>query len=1108
MEKKMNNKNVRRILAYLLAVCICIGGIPIAYALGDEHSAENKTLLTYNDSGTEVDVFEPSEEFNEAWSIGLEKAADRLASEGYENLEAANEKDVMIYVSKEDVSNNEGVLKTDLEDIISMEKQGLEKYDGKGGTYFVWRLYKTINIIDSTNLEENQNTEEILENVKKETIHYLWIRTDIPITLEVSKVVSLDSIEENEKVTEKFKEVNVLENTEEENTEEQNTEVVTEENDTEAIIEENVELNTTDKSITNDVLNEMKKTDNNLGDAATRDNINPPVRIEPGIFGNAISGDSSSYNNWNEALKALVGVKAPDTVFRITFTINSGEVDLNSITKENCAGLIFTGDVNETETQTNSAQGGGFSLSSDGYGHNTDLIDDKADPSLNQYKKNPPEGVPTLTTKNMHLYEVKIPYTIRNIKLVRNGEINGGSGNRIQIGPGVQCDAGKQNIYGIDYNRKMNTDNTSVTIYTGKWQWAGTKSYNQTVVNKQLLRVYGGSYDYLHGSAEGSTSQLVDISIDVKEGYGEFACVYLQPLRNSNSNADKVNVEVYADPGVIGKINNYYSYTSATGLVPEGYKTVIDAPDFTFGNVSAGNAYVVNGTYTMPCELIINNVKKIGNICGVGVGDNSAESIVGRKSTTAYYPYKEDDDNYGIVIKINCDLETNWLVFYTKLIIGNGATVNKKGDNALNANDLNDSVNENGVLYTTDLSGDVDIIEGGSLNVMGYQHSYGLRNVGSSDNTGILRVNPLAYSGIYLKGDYLGGLTLDVVDEAVSGLRKGQKITRFLTSSYADVKRFQEKGMKLGPNLRKNNYGIAVTKSGTDGYYVLGDKMDYQVSYSANGATGSIPLANSYEEGKEVTVVDAAAMVPPADKAFDYWESSAAVTVNGTSTTKLNPNDTFVMPAQDITLKAIWKDAKTDITFDGFEDGNDALLKIKNEAGKVNSKALPKIKINGADAALEDLEKMTYTYERYTRTGSSGNYTYGWSGKVLQEGINDADIEKLPVSITKPAADNLTISANTKKSMSGIVKLTISYNGDENSQASCIIISSGDVDLNGNIRASDIVMLEAYISGDPGVKLDQYAYQKIMGDMNSEATTGTIRITPQDVELLEAIIVN
>ncbi|WP_161597300.1 hypothetical protein, partial [Robinsoniella peoriensis] len=71
-----------------------------------------------------------------------------------------------------------------------------------------------------------------------------------------------------------------------------------------------------------------------------------------------------------------------------------------------------------------------------------------------------------------------------------------------------------------------------------------------------------------------------------------------------------------------------------------------------------------------------------------------------------------------------------------------------------------------------------------------------------------------------------------------------------------------------------------------------------------------------------------------------------------------------------------------------------------------------------------------------------------------------------------------------------------------------IIISSGDVDLNGNIRASDIVMLEAYISGDPGVKLDQYAYQKIMGDMNSEATTGTIRITPQDVELLEAIIVN
>ena len=51
-------------------------------------------------------------------------------------------------------------------------------------------------------------------------------------------------------------------------------------------------------------------------------------------------------------------------------------------------------------------------------------------------------------------------------------------------------------------------------------------------------------------------------------------------------------------------------------------------------------------------------------------------------------------------------------------------------------------------------------------------------------------------------------------------------------------------------------------------------------------------------------------------------------------------------------------------------------------------------------------------------------------------------------------------------------------------------------------------MLESYINGDPSVKLDKYVYQKIMGDMNSEAVSGTIRITAQDVERLEAIIVN
>ena len=1108
MEKKKDKKkdkkmNVRRFLACLLAMCICIGGIPIAYALGNEQDTDNKTLLTYNAPRTEVDVFEPTKEFEDAWRRGYEKAAEQLAKEGYEKLEAAYEKDVMIYVSKDKVSEDTNYVKASIDEMNHMEEKGLERYEGQGGEYYVWRIYKGTKQ-ENAALDESQLQDEEQKIVTKETIEYFWLRTDIQVELQIW--------EEQKIVTEIKNEVSEgnIEVTESDSTEVATTENIEEINSTEIVETEQTE----NKEVyAQRDLEVNEKSQNNLNDVQPMDNN--AIKIEPGIAGDSITESATYYNTWQQAGTALHGVKAPDTVFRVTFlsdtTVDVGNAayGLNSISKNNCAGLIFTGDIDETETQETSEDGGKFSLSSDGYGHNTNLTDDNADPSANQYKGKSPENAPTVTITGS-IYKMNTPFTIRNIKLNMQKEIYG-NGNRMQIGPGLQrTENTAWSIYGGTYSDKTDYDRTSMTIYSGNWNYVGTTAWYQKTSNEQRMRIYGGSYGTIHGPARtGNSCSELDIKIDIRNGYGDFNCGLIEPLRESNATADKVNVSIHADPGVIGKVNEYYSYTAATGLVPEGYKTVIDAPDFTFGNVSAGNAYVTSGTYTMPCELIINNVKAIGRIAGVGTGgETSATDIVGRESTTDFYPYKADDSDYGIVIRINCDVEVSSIVYYTKLIIGNGATVNKIGWNYINPNKFSDFNNVNGVYFTKDLSGDVDIIEGGSFNVVGYQYETGVRNIGSSDNTGTLRVNPLAYIGIYVKGDYLGGLTLDVVDEAVSGLSKGQKITRFLTSSYADVKRFKEKGMKLGPNLRKNNYGIAVTKSGTDGYYVLGDKMDYQVSYSANGATGSIPLANSYEEGKEVTVVDAAAMVPPADKAFDYWESSAAVTVNGTSTTKLNPKDTFIMPAQDITLKAIWKDAKTDIKFDGFEDGNDALLKIKNEAGKVNSKALPKIKINGADAALEDLEKMTYTYERYTRTGSSGNYTYGWSGKVLQEGINDADIEKLPVSITKPAANNLTISANTKKSMSGIVKLTISYNGDENSQASCIIISSGDVDLNGNIRASDIVMLEAYISGDPGVKLDQYAYQKIMGDMNSEATTGTIRITPQDVELLEAIIVN
>ena len=149
MEKYKNKKNrftMQRILAYLMAVCICIGGIPIAYALGDEEHVKSKTLLIYNDAGTEVDLFEPSEEFNKAWSLGIENAMEQLIEEGYENLEIANEKDMMIYVSKENIENAVNYVKTSMDEIQDVDVPYMEKYDGGGGEYFLWRLCKAIKV--------------------------------------------------------------------------------------------------------------------------------------------------------------------------------------------------------------------------------------------------------------------------------------------------------------------------------------------------------------------------------------------------------------------------------------------------------------------------------------------------------------------------------------------------------------------------------------------------------------------------------------------------------------------------------------------------------------------------------------------------------------------------------------------------------------------------------------------------------------------------------------------------------------------------------------------------------------------------------------------------
>ncbi|KLU73297.1 MAG: hypothetical protein RHS_0701 [Robinsoniella sp. RHS] len=1513
MKKKKNSRiDIRRILAYLLTVCICIGGIPIAYALGDEQSAENKTLLTYNDSGTEVDVFEPSEEFNEAWSLGVENAAEQLASEGYENLEAANEKDVMIYVSKEDKTNDVRYLKPNNNDLNNMEAFGLEKYDGKGGRYYIWKLCKGVKI-DNTEADT-----EDLKDIKKELTEYFWIRTDLKVELIKSEVddQTEEVIETGTETRESVNEtVEVSEGTEQSTYKTETEAVESEIAETEAADQEEKsfplvknESSTLSKG-SEFVVNRFKYnvyrdlgngekiyvdgSDSWSNTTAGKYGIVQILNYDRnGSYGNNISninggnpgytatnnhdsgkyiidlhnGDLSIAGDWSGQLNGANAIPAvqwgltfcstgsdgsgstaftlelgKNTRFGAHVTIHGDENDafgcklktptrasdtygsvydnniqangwsfivekdvevtgnatvygavdgsydgrtakkfvnqdgLASTNVEIYSGTWFfiaggagrghaytetnviVGSPSDTDSDYVTVEGAivatglangdyiiyseavenstvsGFNILVQGY-TKTGVI---AGTCANHFRGTNPEvhmpNMNILVKDHVKVIGDTVKYTYENGWIKDMGVVAGDMASdnawynvvapyyKFHASLTIQDDV--QVVQGVDMGSPnawmMGNDGSTSTltikdrviiggnVFNGGWSDVVSMPYMKTVIQgaapgENGVKINGSLYAFSGDNFQGAWhyewgTTYVDLEFLMENAaiggnlYGVTEMYDNDPRYINNLTMDVSNSIV--NGSVFGVALDDMAGTIQENLFVNISDSTVGGA-FLFGMTgidenASGNTNRISGENN---QLSIKNSIVTSNIVGTGMNTYKPNHIYGKNAkdgmTTTYnvedgtfnsvepYDIPETKLSIGVYESSTISAANSYTSPYGKgngqniidisgvtftgnstakgiAIGGIGSSVyNAEGGNSitvnisniknrseqpmdiigcskitgdttataipkltLNLNNISEDVNLNRIMFsaggTTYLKSDKEInledvtvnyivahgnddknstynktvqnaagktavlnlttgniigsggniesgIEAANLNVnikgtaddkasgrdlfnvingkfiisgSNYTNGAGILQMEGGD----LRLGHTGASGEV--ADRLAGSIVNTSDESRLYIYKSEGTDHNNTyplSIAANGSMKSTKKLKLGEwnekkvqnvlgdkllNFRtqskadETQYDNALVyphKIGKDsiGNIVLGERVGYQVSYNFNGGTGGIPLTETYEEGATATVGESADMIPPADKVFDYWESSAAVTVNGTSTTKLNPKDTFIMPAQDITLKAIWKDAKTDIKFDGFEDGNDALLKIKNEAGKVNSKALPKIKINGEDASLEDLEKMTYTYERYTRTGSSGNYTYDWSGKVLQEGINDADIEKLPISITKPGADNLTISANTKKTMSGIVKLTISYNGDENSQASCIIISSGDVDLNGNIRASDIVMLEAYISGDPGVKLDQYAYQKIMGDMNSEATTGTIRITPQDVELLEAIIVN
>lgn len=1143
MEKKKKSRiEIRRILAYLLAVCICIGGIPIAYALGDEQSTENKTLLTYNDSGTEVDVFEPSEDFNEAWSLGVEKVAEQLAAEGYENLVAANEKDVMIYVSTEDTENIVDYIKVTVEEISDVPVPYMEKYNGNGGSYYLWRLCKAVKVEQDKNTagleKQHQSTEQLQEtqeNIKKESLEYFWVRTDCIIEIDSTKgeTTRTDETENVESAVTEILETAAMENQEN-------------------IVTESVQMTETLEIDLPET--ERAETEN------TKDIGSYKKQMQESFSISEIKDNSISISSFTD-LKNTIEKSTSDIV-----VVFDGSYDVTStITIPSGRKITVTGGgtLNRTKTFLYNifrVKGKGTELVLDNIIlEGNDVVSGEAgvladydgtlvmnDPSvIRRFNRGgDADGTAVRIDQGGRFY--MRGGTIEECRSGWGAAVNGRYNCYFEMTGGLIWHNLSDNEGAVDmydglggsyvitggeikenYNRDANwfagiMHSRDATKYLGQ-KYAGTFSLeelhnildNGTLDGGTLLQ----NYSYVGGDAKiydnfGGTNINF---LDINKTWREHAAVAQK--------GDLMDMSLqYFGGGYEGKIIFGPLNKDALIRTMEGFGTcgrtggTINTVGLgqDFNKYNFGRIVDKNGKR----DLRGKNAEIMANKELITPGKN-AKINAGAGDYDTWIPASD-----GFLYWIPDVPGEFWNTTTVKLVDQKGNQIPYTGGAAITttttattAPAVSNSaytVNENTIAYENGIweanTVNAKTFYAPDLDTKGYKFSgkYSIDGGGQTNgklftisNFKVRHELVFYYNAEYYEVQYDGNK--GIAEKSQDSVKVGDstKLPNASRENFEFIGWYTaaEDGKKIG------NAGDTYVPENNITLFAQWEKK-FSVTYDLNAGQGGIPLPVYYKTGENVTVLDAAHIAPPEDKLFDFWESNIAVTIDGISTTKLYPNKIFVMPAQDITLKAIWKDAKTDITFEGFEDGNDALIKIKNEAGKTNSRELPKVKINGKYATADDMAKMTYSYERYTRSGSAGKYTFGWSGNILQEGINDTDIQKLPVSIVKPDAGNAIITASSKKSQSGIVKLTISYNGDQKSQASCILVSAGDVDMNGTIRSLDVEMLEAYINGDSSVKLNQYDYQKVMGDMNSEATTGTIRITTQDVELLEAIIVN
>lgn len=110
-------------------------------------------------------------------------------------------------------------------------------------------------------------------------------------------------------------------------------------------------------------------------------------------------------------------------------------------------------------------------------------------------------------------------------------------------------------------------------------------------------------------------------------------------------------------------------------------------------------------------------------------------------------------------------------------------------------------------------------------------------------------------------------------------------------------------------------------------------EITYKVLYSAGNGSGSLTDNNSpYQKDAYVVVLNKGNLTSPgAGWIFAGWESSVPLMVGNEEKQQLNPNDTFRMPAQDVTLTAKWSNTISDVCPLTLDIAAGTLKNAKNE---------------------------------------------------------------------------------------------------------------------------------------------------------------------------------